>query len=113
MAYILGGTTLKNPVFFERELIEFAATNISISGRTTKDIFNQKERYILELRSLTPSQASAIVSIYSGKAVVDFEVTETNLTIPATEVHVEIDRRSYIKGGDYREDLLLYLTEVS
>lgn len=111
MAYLLDSTTLPNPKEFRREFIEVSGENLSLTGRTTKDIRNRKERFYLTYRFLTTSEVSTILSIFNQEAVVNFEVTETNLTIAATPVHIELTQRDYIKGGDYRADINIVLTE--
>lgn len=111
MAYVLDGTTLKAPTDFSRETIETSASNNSIEGRTTKDIMNRKYRYVLVYNWLSASERNDIITIYDKEACVTFEVTETNLTISETEVHVDIPRRNYHKGADYRENFTLILTE--
>ena len=113
MAYLLGDITLKSPASFVRRQVESSAENTSLTGRSTKDIFNRKEQYVLELRSLTTAQVNSVLGEYNLQATRNFEVTETNLTISATPVHIDIQRRDYYKGGDYREDITLTLTEVS
>lgn len=113
MSWILNGVTLPNPKEFTREFIETSGENISLTGRTTKDIRNRKERFHLVFRFQTPAEVTSLLSIYNEEEVVDFQVTETNLTIAATPVHVELSQRDYIKGGDYMADWDLILTEVS
>ncbi len=112
MSYILGATTLPNPKEFFREPIEVSVENVSLEGRTTKDIFKRKERFILRFQHLTPAQVASILSEYDVETTKDFEVTETNLTIAATPVHIRITPRDYMKGSEYRSDFNLILTEV-
>lgn len=114
MAYLLGSITLPNPKEFVREQVETSVMHEMIDGTSKRDITRQKERYILTFRNLTQAQASSIMSEYNLQTTRTFEVTETNLTIAATSVHIAIDSRQYnSKGGDYREDITLVLTEVS
>ncbi len=114
MSYSLGDITLPNPSNFKRETIERAAMNHLMDGTHKKDITNRKERFILEYKNLTQTQVQAILSEYNLLTTRLFSVSETNLTINATSVHIDIPRRDYqVKGGEYREDLSLTLTEVS
>ena len=83
-----------------------------LSGETKKDITNRKERYVLRFQYLTPSEVNSILSEYNLETTRNFEVTETNLTINSTPVHIEMQRREYASGGEYRENLTLILTEV-
>jgi hypothetical protein len=112
MSYTLGSITLKNPVKFTRQPLEISSENTSIEGRSTKDIFCRKEQFSLEFRALTQAQVSEIMSEYNLLTTRNFTVSETNLTIAATPVHIDIKNRSFYKGDEYREDLTLLLTEV-
>ena len=112
MSYILGATTLPNPKEFNREFIEVSAENVSLEGRTTKDIFKRKERFTFRFQHLTPAVVAGILSEYDAETTKDFQVTETNLTIAATPVHIDFSTRTYMKGDTYRSDLTLTLTEV-
>ena len=111
MAYILNGTTLKSPTTFDRETIESSVKHNLLTGRTVKDIRNRKDRFILTFQYLSAAERNAIINIWQLETCVTFEVTETNLTIASTDVHVEIPERGYLKGGDYREFFTLILTE--
>lgn len=112
MSYILGATTLPNPKSFFREFDETSSENLSLQGRTTKDIRNRKEKFVLKFENLTPAQVSAILSEYDAQTTKNFSSTETNLTIAATPVHIEFTMRNYMKGESYRSEFTLLLTEV-
>lgn len=113
MSYLLDSSTLPNPVEFTRETVEASTQNVTIEGKDKKDIVNRKERYILEFTKLTQAQISSIMAKYNLQTTLSFQVTETNLTINATDVHIDIPQRAYNTGGDqYREDITLILTEV-
>lgn len=114
MSYNLGDIELPRPDRFVRETVETSTYNITLDGTHKKDITNRKERYVLEYSDLTQAQVNSILSEYNLEQVRDFSVSETNLTIAATSVHIDIDRRAYErKGSEYRENLNLVLTEVS
>ena len=112
MSYILGATTLPNPKEFFRAFVEVSAENVSLEGRTTKDIFKRKERFTLKFQHLTPTEVANITSEYNAETTKDFQVTETNMTIAATPVHIAFSTRNYMKGNEYRSDFTLTLTEV-
>ncbi|GAH47232.1 unnamed protein product [marine sediment metagenome] len=111
MSYVLGATTLPNPKSLFREFVETSSENLSLQGRTTKDVFNRKERFILKFQNLTPAQVSNILSEYNAETTKNFSSTETNLTIAATPVHIEFTMRNYMKGDSYRSEFTLILTE--
>lgn len=113
MAYLLDSTTIKSPNSFKREQIEIGVEHTSIDGETRKSITKRKERFILTYENLTQSDASTIISIWNQEETVDFESTETNNTISATSVHVDIKNRDYRhRGTSYLESFDLILTEV-
>lgn len=113
MSYLLGAITLKNPAGFTREYFNTEAVQRSLTGRSTKDIRNRKERFILRLQNLTQAQVTAINGEYDLQTTRNFEVTETNQTVAATPVHIDIVSRSFTGGEDYRENMTLILTEVT
>lgn len=114
MSYVLGGTTLPNPHGFSRESIESSTSHESISGVLSKDIKNRKERFILTYRFLTQSQVTAITDAFNQLTTLTFSMSDGDLTIGSTTVHVDLKRRSYnTKGTEYREDLDVILTERS
>lgn len=112
MSYLLGDITLPNPKGFKRRTIEISSEQTSITGRTTKDIRARKEEFILNFEHLTPAEVSSIFSEYDLQTTRNFQVTETNLSIASTPVHIGLPDRDYMKGGSYRETLDLILTEV-
>lgn len=111
MAFILGATTLKDPVKFTPKIIEISNTNVSLTGRTTKDVRLRKNQWTLEFQNLTPAQFTALETEFNALTTKDFQVTEANLTIAATPVHIDIPGYEYLKGGDYRTSLTVILTE--
>ena len=111
--YQLGDLILKNPVNFVRKQIELSGANTTLTNRTTKDILGRKEQFILTFQNLTQTQVNNLLAEWNLQTTRNFTVNETSLTIPATPVHIDIQQRNYIKGGDYREIIILTLTEVS
>ena len=112
MGYTLGDITLKRPASFRREEVEIGGNQLTLTGRTTKDIRKRKERFTLSFQNLTQTQVSEILGEYNLEETRDFEVSETNLTIASTPVHISITARSYVAGADYRENMTLTLIEV-
>lgn len=112
MSYHLGDITLPRPTEFTRRQIEISASQVSITGRDTRDIRGRKEEFILAFRYLTQAEVASILSEYNLQTTRNFYVDETNLTISSTPVHITISDREYMKGGDYRESLTLTLLEV-
>lgn len=112
MSYTLGDTTLPNPINMLRRQVEIAGSNITLTGRTVKDIRNRKEQFILTFRFLTQTEVANILSEYNKEETVDFTISEPSLTVAATPVHIVLPSRRYNQGGDYLEDFNIILTEV-
>lgn len=113
MSFILGDLTLPNPKSFRRAFIETGAKNLLIEGKSTKRVENRKERFTLVFQNLTRAQANSILSEYVLDMVRIFQVTEVNLSIPATNVLIDISTRKYPPSGkEYKEEFRLILTEV-
>lgn len=112
MSTTLGSTTLPNPTRLQREFVETSTENTALTGRTTKDIRNRKERFVLTFERLTPTQVDTILSEYNDQTTKNFSVSEDNLTIASTPVHIDFEKRDYIKGGEFRSDVTLTLVEV-
>lgn len=113
MSFILGSLTLPNPLDFTRDIIETQKMNLLLNATTTRRFVNRKERYILKFHHLTRSLVNSILAEYELNAVRNFSVSETNMTIASTPVHIDIENREYVtKGPEFREKLTLILTEV-
>lgn len=111
MSYTLGNVILKRPANMVRQTVETSAVQTTVPGRSVKDIRNRKERYVLSFQNLTQAQVSAIFGEYDLETTRTFTVSETNLTIGPTTVHIDIPDRNYTGGADYRENFVIILTE--
>lgn len=112
MSYQLGNITLPNPQEFNRAYLKTSTRLKMLDGTTKEDITNIKEVFTLVFRRLTKAQSDLIIGVYNAEEVVNFSVSESNLTINSTPVLVDCNGRSYMKGGEYRSDLTLTLEEV-
>jgi hypothetical protein len=111
--YQLGNVILPNPKKFTRNIIESAIEHLLLLGKTTKRTTNRKEQFVLEYQYLTPTQMNSILSQYELDQVLTFTVNETNLSIPATDVLMDISGLEYPQtAGLYRENMIITLTEV-
>jgi hypothetical protein len=112
MAYILDGTTIKSPRALREAPLNIETEHQTISGDTKKDITARKMRYILFYENILKTDADTIFSIYDQKAVVTFQVTDTNKTISSRNVHVDVSGREYATlGTSYLVTFNLILTE--
>lgn len=113
MGYLLDGTTLPKPVRMERIPREISSQNQTLDGQVKKDIITQKEDYRLYYSMLSQTDVLTITTIYDKQEAVTFSVSDGDLTISEIDVFVNIESRQYnTKGTEYREDLVLVLTEV-
>lgn len=113
MSYILGAITLPNPKVMKRGTMEKSGKIITLNNTTKKDITGRKEVFVLQYTMLSQAEIASILSEYNLQTTRNFSVSETNLTIPPTLVHIEIGSRDYNTLGDeYREDITLVLEEV-
>lgn len=111
--WTLGSTTLPEPKQMRRRTIEGETMHQAINGRSTRDISNRKEQIILMFTKLSQADVASILSEYNLMQTLDFTVTDGDLTIEQTEVHVHIPERQYnSKGSEFREDIEVTLTEV-
>lgn len=114
MSFIIGSVTLPAPVDFTREIIEVQRVNLLLNATTTRNFITRKERFVLQFQHLTPAEVSSILSEYELYTTRNFSVSETNLTISATQVLIDVTNREYAtKGTEFRENLTLILTEVT
>lgn len=113
MAFTLGSITLPNPKKLTRNKIEFSVEHLLIFGRTTKRLQRRKEQFILEYLYLTQEVINSILSQYELGTVLPFTVTETNLSIPQTDVLMDIGGLEFLPSGEQmRESIIITLTEV-
>lgn len=113
MAFLLNSQTLARPQSVTDEPVEVAITHTTISGTAKRDISARKKRYILRYENISKSDADTILAIYNLKAVVKFEMTETNLTVSERDVLVDLSIRDYgVPGTSYLSNFNLILTEV-
>lgn len=114
MAYLINNTDITRPQGFDIELVEDSATQVSLVGRVTKDIFDTRNVYILRYEYLTKAQYDQFATLYNLRTPVTFEVTETNAPVSAVDVHMELSNRVFRKSGaDYRVDVTVKLIEVN
>lgn len=113
MSYVLGGVTLPQPKKFTRTVLETLTENTLIYGKTTRSYRNTKEQYTLEFYYLPLSTINAILALYELGEVLTFTVTETGLSIDATQVLMDVSNLNFPAVGEgWREDFVLTLTEV-
>ena len=113
MPYTLGGVTLPQPKSLTREFIEVANENITLLGKTTKNILHRKEKYALSFVNLSREVVDNILSEYTLDMVRSFTVDDTNMSIGPVDVLIDITDRTYPPvGKQYVENFSIILTEV-
>lgn len=118
MAYLLSSTTIKAPQDMSVTNSTQVAQQRTLSGAINRDYFgSNKRRWVLSYKNIKKSDFDTINTIYttylSNATAVAWEVTETNYTISATTVHVDLLERNFsVHGLDYISDFDLILTEA-
>lgn len=113
MAWTLGSTTLPDPRGFRRRFVEKSTYHEMINGTSKKDISSRKERFELSFTRISQATVASILAEFELREALSFSVTDGDLSIAATNVHVDVTGRDYnTKGSEFREDVTLVLTEV-
>lgn len=117
MAYILDGTTIRSPHEISESNDTQVAQNRALNGTITRDYFgSNKRQWVLQYDNVQKSEYETIRTIYdsymSTNTVKSWEITETNYTVAATTVHIDLKVREFrVRGEDYISDFTLTLTE--
>lgn len=118
MPYVLAGSTIRRPMNMEVENDTQTAQNRTLGGAITRDMFGSNKRvWTLEYSNTTKTDFDVINAIYSTylstATAQTWQVTETNYSVSATTVHVDLKVRSFNVGGeDYISEFSLILTEA-
>jgi hypothetical protein len=118
MAYLLSGSTIRNPKSLNEGNTTQVAQNRTLGGSITRDYFGtNKKVWVLNFENAKKADYDTINTIYqtylSTGTTVTFEVTETNYTIASTRVHIDLVERQFrVRGSDYLSDFTLTLTEA-
>lgn len=118
MAYLLGGSQIRNPLSLEESNSTQVAQNRTLSGSVTRDYFGSNKRvWTLDFQNAKITDYSTINTIYqaylTSGTCPTFEVTETNYTVASTNVHVDLITRDFsVRGSDYLSNFSLVLTEA-
>lgn len=118
MSYILASTTLRNPLSIEESNSTQVAQVRTLSGAINRDYFGSNKRiWRMEYRNTKKADFDTINSIYqsylSTGSAQTWSVTETNYSVSATTVHVDLLVRKFtMSGTDYISDFTLTLVEA-
>lgn len=118
MSYVLSGSNIRAPHSFTEENSTQVAQNRTLDGTIRRDYMGtNKRRWILEYQNTKIADYAAIKAIYdsylSTATAKAWQVTESNYTVAATTVHVDLVERSFsVRGEDYISDFTLTLTEA-
>lgn len=118
MSFKLDSQTIRAPYeFSEGNSTQYAQTR-TLDGSVNRDYFgSNKKVWTLSYKNTKKTDYDTIKAIYdsyltTGNAKT-WEVTETNYTVSATTVHVDLVERGFsIRGEDYLSDFTLTLTEA-
>jgi hypothetical protein len=118
MSYILAGSSIRNPYEITETNSTQVAQNRTLSGAVTRDYFGSNKRiWRLRYRNTKKADYDTIKTIYdsylSTATAQTWESTETNYTIAATTVHIDLQEREFsVRGTDYISDFDLTLIEA-
>lgn len=118
MSYLLSATTIRNPYELTEQNSTQVAQQRTLAGSVGRDYFGSNKRvWSLEYRNCKKADYDTIKTIYntylSTATPVAWQVTETNYTISATTVHVDLVERQFsVRGNQYLSDFNLVLTEA-
>ncbi len=118
MAYVLAGSNIRAPFELEERNSTQMAQHRSLDGSIRRDYFGSNKRvWLLSYRNTKKADYDTIKTIYdsylSTNAAQTWQVTETNYTISATTVHVDLQERGFsVRGESYISDFDLVLTEA-
>lgn len=116
--FLLDSVDIGSPNSLSEENSSQYAQQRTLDGSIGRDYFGSNKRvWKLQYRNKQKTNYDTIKTIYdsylSTNTAKSWEVTETNYTITATNVHVDFQDRGFSVGGsDYISDFDLILTEV-
>lgn len=118
MAYLLAGSTIRNPRQIDESNSTQVAQNRALSGAVTRDYFGLNKRiWTLNYENTKVADFSTINAIYqtylATGSTQTFQVTETNYTVSSVNVHLDLVQRGFtVRGTDYISNFNLILTEA-
>lgn len=118
MAYVLDSVSIPRPTAGEERNSTQVAQVRTLSGRIARDYFGSNKRvWTYEYRDKLKADYDTINTIYqsylSTGTAKTWEVTETNYTVSATTVHVDLLEREFsVRGDTYLSNFDLILTEA-
>lgn len=118
MSYVLGGATIRPPKSIEEGNQTQYAQQKTLSGAVGRDYFGSNKRiWVLKFENCTKTDFDTINTVYqtylTSGTVQTWAVSETNYTVSSTNVHIDLNRRSFtMPGTDYISDFDLILTEA-
>jgi hypothetical protein len=118
MSYVLASTSIKPPKNInEANSTQFAVQRV-LTGAIGRQYFGSNKRvWTLNYENTNKNDYDIIRAIYNDYLntgnLKSWQVTETNYSISATYVHVDLTGRDFKVGGtDYISDFTLTLTEA-
>lgn len=118
MSYLLDSQEIRRPVEIQEKNSTQVAQVRTLAGSISRDYFGSNKRvWVLTYQTTKKADYDVIKAIYdtylSTATAVTWESTETNYTIAATNVHVDLQERGFsMSGTDYLSEFSLILTEA-
>lgn len=117
MPYILNGTTIRRPQSIDLVRSVQQAQIRTLDGKVSRDHFGDEKRsWTLRYRNVLATDYTTIETIYNlyltNQSTISFESTEGNYTVASTQVHIDLQNRTFrVPGTSYISDFDLVLTE--
>lgn len=118
MSYLLDSTQIKAPQSIKESNSTQLAQNRTLDGSFHRDYFGDNKRsWQLQYINTKKADYDTIKTKYDAylndNTAKAWEVTETNYTIAATTVHIDLIERGFsVRGTSYISDFTLVLTEA-
>jgi hypothetical protein len=110
--YRIRDCILPRPDSLKKEFIFVKSDITSLTGKISRDTILLKEKYLISWDMIDTTTASELLTVINRNELVEFEVDDGILQIPATLVHVYIASQGYeTLGSNYLSSLVLELIE--
>ncbi len=110
--WTLNGVNIPFPQGYNVRVAEGSAVHVTVKNKTIKQIAGRKNEYVLRYEYLTQAEVATLLGLLALDSVLEFAATDGSLSIPATNVIMTITNRDYpAKGGEFRENITVILTE--
>lgn len=118
MSFLLDSTVIRRPMAVEEKNSSQFAQQRTLSGAIARDYFGDNKRsWRLSYSNVQKAEYDVIKAIYDSYLATEteksWEVTESNYTVAATTVHMDLQERGFkTPGSSFLSEFDLILTEA-